>query len=129
MPPGGCGFYGAVVQVEKDNEDVGKVAIREIFKAFEPLQQVVAVDTDVNLYDPIDVDWAITTRFNADTDLIILKNQPGHILNPMVRVDPDGRGGRVTKMGLDATAPVPRTNRFERVSFKQVDLKKYKIKS
>lgn len=60
LAPGGCGFYGAVVQVEKDDEDVGKAAIREAFKAFEPLQQVVAVDTDVNLYDPIDIDWAKT---------------------------------------------------------------------
>jgi len=69
------------------------------------------------------------SRFTADTDLIILKDQRGHILNPMVRIDPDGRGGGVTKMGLDATAPVPRTSRFERVSFKEVDLKKYKIKN
>jgi len=129
LAPGGCGFYGAVVQVEKDDEEVGKTAIREAFKAFEPLQHVVAIDTDVNLYDPLDVNWAMTTRFNPDTDLIILKDQPGHILNPMVRIDPDGRGGRVTKMGLDATAPFPRTSRFERVSFKEVDLKKYKIEN
>jgi 2,5-furandicarboxylate decarboxylase 1 len=101
----------------------------ETFKAFEPLQQVVAVDTDVNLYDPLDVNWALTTRFNADTGLIILKNQQGHILNPMVRITPDGRGGTVTKVGLDATAPFPKTSTFERVRFKEVDLNKYRIES
>jgi len=31
-------------------------------------------------------------------------------------------------MGLDATAPFPRTKKFERVQFKDVDLKKYQIK-
>jgi len=128
LTPGGCGFYGAVIQVEKDGKEVGRAAILETFKAFEPLQQVVAVDTDVNLYDPIDVNWALTTRFNADTGLIILKDQQGHILNPMVRITPDGRGGTVTKMGLDATAPFPKTSTFERVRFKEVDLKKYRIK-
>jgi 2,5-furandicarboxylate decarboxylase 1 len=125
---GGCGFYGAVIQVEKDQPGVGKEAIRETFKAFEPLQRVIAVDKDVNLYDPNDFNWAITTRFNPDTDLIILKNQVGHILNPMVRLDPDGKGGTVTKMGIDATAPYPRTKKFERVSFKDVKLKEYEIK-
>lgn len=124
---GGCGFYGAVIQVEKDQPGVGKEAIRETFKAFEPLQRVIAVDKDVNLYDPNDFNWAITTRFNPDTDLIILENQVGHILNPMVRLDPDGKGGTVTKMGIDATAPYPRTKKFERVRFKDVKLKKYEI--
>ncbi len=127
LTPGGCGFYGAVVQVAKDKEDVGREAIMETFKAFPPLQHVVAVDTDVNLYDPIDVNWAITTRFNPDTNLTILKNQVGHILNPMVQINPDGKGGTVTKMGIDATAPYPMTSRFERVKFKEVDLKKYQI--
>lgn len=127
LTPGGCGFYGAVVQVEKDGADVGRRAIEETFAAFTPLQRVVAVDTDVNLYDPIDVNWAITTRFDPATNMIILKDQPGHILNPMVRINPDGKGGTVTKMGIDATAPYPRTEKFERVKFIDVDLSKYEI--
>ncbi|MBW1981414.1 MAG: UbiD family decarboxylase [Deltaproteobacteria bacterium] len=127
LTPGGCGFYGAVVQVEKDGAMVGRQAIMETFKAFKPLQRVVAVDTDVNLYDPIDVNWALTTRFNPDTDLIILPNQWGHILNPMVKVNADGKGGTVTKIGMDATCPFPRTERFERVDFKKVDLNNYQI--
>jgi 2,5-furandicarboxylate decarboxylase 1 len=128
LAPGGCGFYGAVVQVEKDGDKVGRDAITETFKAFPPLQWVVAVDSDVNLYDPVDVQWAITTRFNPDTNLIIQPNQVGHILNPMVKINPDGKGGTVTKMGMDATAPVPRTEKFERVTFKDVKLSDYQIK-
>ena len=128
LTPGGCGFYGAVVQVDKDGEDVGRKAIMAAFEAFKPLQRVVAVDMDVNLYDPIDVNWALTTRFNPDTDLMVLKDQWGHILNPMVRINPDGKGGTVTKIGMDATAPYPRTERFERVEFKEVDLDQYTIR-
>jgi 2,5-furandicarboxylate decarboxylase 1 len=124
---GGCGFYGVVVQVKKDRAGIAKAAIKETFKAFEPLQRVVAVDEDVNLYDPNDVNWAITTRFNPDRDLIVLPNQVGHILNPMVKIDPDGKGGTVTKMGIDATAPYPMTDTFRRVSFMDVNLKNYNI--
>jgi len=122
LPPGGCGFYGAVIQLEKSTEGVQEVAIRETFNAFPSLQWVIAVDTDVNIYDPIDVEWAFTTRFNAKKGFITLKDQPGHILNPMVE------GGLVTKVGIDATAPYPRTSIFERVKFKEVNLKDYEIK-
>ena len=124
---GGCGFYGAVIQVDKNQAGIGKAAIKETFKAFEPLQRVVAVDKDVNLYDPNDVNWAITTRFNPDRDLILLPNQIGHILNPMVKINQDGKGGTVTKMGIDATAPYPMTAKFRRVSFMEVNLQDYKI--
>ena len=127
LSPGGCGFYEAVVQVEKNRKGVGMEAIKETFNAFESLQRVVAVDMDVNLYDPIEVNWAINTRLNPDTNLLIMKNQKGHILNPMVRINPNGRGGTVTKIGIDATAPYPRTKKFERVSFKEVDLRNYQI--
>ena len=122
LPPGGCGFYKAVIQLDKSREGVQNEAIQETFKAFPSLQSVVAVDTDVNIYDPIDVDWAVTTRFNAKKGFITLPDQPGHILNPMVE------GGLVTKIGIDATAPYPRTSTFERVQFKDVNLKKYVIK-
>jgi len=121
LPPGGCGFYGTVLQLTKTREGVQNEAIQEAFKAFPSLQWVVAVDDDVNIYDPIDVEWAITTRFNAKKGFMMLKDQPGHILNPMVE------NGLVTKVGVDATAPFPRTAAFERVKFKDVNLKDYVI--
>ncbi len=127
LTPGGCGFYGAVVQVEKDGPNTGMDAVKETFKAFKPLQRVVAVDSDVNLYDSIDVNWALTTRFNPDTDLLVMPKQWGHILNPMVKINPDGKGGTVTKIGMDATAPFPKDKQFERVTFKDVNLKDYRI--
>lgn len=121
LPPGGCGFYGAVIQLDKQQEGVQDTAIRETFKAFPSLQWVTAVDADVDLYDPIDVEWAFTTRFNAEKGFMILPDQEGHILNPMVKQ------GRVTKIGIDATAPFPRSSAFERTHFKEVNLRDYLI--
>lgn len=128
LPPGGCGFYQAVVQVKNTRPAIAQDVIRETFNAFRSLQRVVVVDTDVNIFDAVDVDWAITTRFNADTGLVVLPNEEGHILNPVVKVNPDGKGGTVTKIGIDALVPYHEDReKFERVEFKRVDLARYDI--
>lgn len=85
------------------------------------------VDGDVDIFDPVDVEWAITTRFNADTGLLVLPNEEGHILNPMVTIAPDGSSGTITKLGMDATIPPGDKQRFERVLYKAVDLDDYDI--
>jgi 2,5-furandicarboxylate decarboxylase 1 len=128
LPHGGCGFYEAVVQVRNTRADIGKDAIRATFRAFRPLQRVIVVDTDVDLRDAVDVDWAVTTRFDPDRDLILLPGEEGHILNPMVTLNSAGTGGTITKMGMDALVPfgAPR-HRFERVRFRSVDLSSYDI--
>lgn len=129
LPPGGCGFYEAVVQVENTRARIGQDVIRETFRAFRSLQRVIAVDTDVDIFNPVDVDWAVTTRFNADTDLMVLPGEEGHILNPMVTLNPDGKGGTITKVGMDAMVPFDQKGgKFERVQFQEVDLKRYDIK-
>jgi 2,5-furandicarboxylate decarboxylase 1 len=127
LPPGGCGFYEAVIQVDAPAPGVGQQIIREAFAAFRSLQRVVVVDNDVNLFDPVDVDWAITTRFNADTGLLILPGEEGHILNPMVSIAENGKSGTVTKIGMDATVPPGDPARFERVRYQQVDLRDHDI--
>ncbi len=54
----------------------------------------------------------------------ILPGQDGHILNPIV----NGKGGTVSKMGIDALIPFDRDRAsFTRVKFKEVDLSKYDI--
>jgi 2,5-furandicarboxylate decarboxylase 1 len=130
LPHGGCGFYTAVVQVRKPRPGIAQEVIRATFRAFRSLQRVTVVDSDVDLFDASDVDWAITTRFDAAAGLVVLPNEEGHILNPVVRINPDGKGGTVTKIGIDATVP-PGADaaKFERVEFKRVDLARYDIRA
>src|SRR5574340_963747 len=127
LPPGGCGFYAAVVQVENARPGLGPEVIRRTFAAFKSLQRVTVVDTDVDLFDPVDVEWATTTRFDPGKDLVLLPDQEGHILNPVVTIDADGKGGRITKIGIDAMAPYQGGFAFQRVQFQPVDLSKYEI--
>ncbi len=118
---GGCGFYHAVIQLNKQVEGIQRNAIMATFAAFPPLKMVTAVDDDVNIYDPRDVEWALATRMWPDRDLIVIPAALGHELNPTTD------GGLGAKLGIDATAPVPRPDRFQRMQFQPVSLAEYQF--
>lgn len=118
---GGCGFYHAVIQLKKNAEGIAKNAIMATMAAFPSLRLVIAVDDDVDLYDPDDVEWALATRFRADRDLFTVPAAKGHELNPITDA------GITHKVGLDATAPYPRPSAFERATTLAVDLDNYDI--
>ncbi len=118
---GGCGFYHAVIQLKKNAEGVQKNAIMATFAAFPSLKMVIAVDEDVDIYNPDDVEWALAARFRADRGLFVIPFARGHELNPSTD------NGVTHKVGIDATAPYPRPEAFERAKTADVDLSKYVI--
>jgi 2,5-furandicarboxylate decarboxylase 1 len=61
---------------------------------------VIVVDEDVDVRDPVDVEWALAFRFQADKDVVVFSHGVGQILDPST-------GGRRdwAIMGLDATVP------------------------
>lgn len=113
------GFYTAAIQMDPKVPGMGKQAILAAFAAFPPLQVVTAVNSDVDIFNERDVQWALATRFNPDKDLIVINNASGHELNPMVE------NGLVNKIGFDCTCPTPLPERFKRVAFLDVNLEKY----
>ncbi len=104
ITPGGASWLHAVVQIDKKGPDDGCAAIEAAFRGHGSLKHVVIVDTDVNPYDPAEVEWAIATRFQADRDLVVLTDQPGSSLDPSGYHEP-GQKARSAKLGLDATMP------------------------
>jgi UbiD family decarboxylase len=116
ITPGGTSWLHAVVQIEKQGPDDGHKAIEAAFRGHGSLKHVVIVDTDVNIYDPMEVEWAIATRFQAHTDLVVLTNQPGSSLDPSGMHEP-GKKALTSKMGLDATIPWG----GDPTSFKKID--------
>lgn len=119
---GGGGFYHAVVQIKKVYEGTQRNAVLATLAAFPSLKQVIVVDDDVDIYDPEDVEWAMCTRFNPATDIILVNNAFGHELNPVTK------NGLTAKVGFDATTPHPRPKEYERVKFQKVDISQYQIK-
>ncbi len=120
ITPGGTSWLHAVVQINKQNEEDGKRAIEAAFRGHSSLKHVVVVDTDVDIFDSNQVEWAIATRFQADRDLVVLTDQPGSSLDPSATQVP-GQKARTAKMGLDATAPLGRARAgYERVVYQPV---------
>jgi UbiD family decarboxylase len=118
---GGCSWLHAIVQIEKQQGDDGKKAIRAAFEGHKSLKHCVVVDADINIDDPNDIEWAIATRFQADKDAIILPNQRGSSLDPSGDLA-EGKKARTCKMGVDATIPFVHTGKgFKRVQYRKPD--------
>ncbi|MBF0276387.1 MAG: UbiD family decarboxylase [SAR324 cluster bacterium] len=116
---GGCGFYHAIVQISQVRAGWGKQAIMATFAAFAPLKMVTVVDDDVDIRNPSDVEWAMTTRLDGQTGILKIDNVFGHGLNPTFS---DYIG---TKIGFDATRPFPFGPEYDRATVKKVDLSEY----
>ncbi len=122
ITPGGCSWLHAVVQIDKKNEDDGKKAIEAAFLGHKSLKQVVVVDTDIDIYSPDSVEWAVATRVQADKDVVIKTKQKGSSLDPSA----DPHTYETAKMGIDATRPlVAHGKNYSKAEWMGVDAKKY----
>lgn len=111
LSAGGSGWLHAVVSIEKQLDGDGKNALLAAFAAHPSLKHAVVVDSDVNVFDVSDVEWAIATRFQANEDLIIVNNVRGSTLDSSANQET----GLTTKMGIDATKPYSKPKeKFER---------------
>jgi len=120
--PGGCSWLHAIVQIDKMSEDDGKKAINGAFIGHSSCKHVFIVDKDIDIYDPLSVEWAMATRFQGDVDMIIKDKEPGSSLDPSAELGTK----MTTKMGFDLTKPlIAKGKSFERADFPQVDLEKY----
>ncbi len=120
--PGGCSWLHAIVQIEKVSEEDGKNAIYGAFAGHGSCKHIFIVDKDIDIYDPLSVEWAMATRFQGDTRMIIKDKEPGSSLDPSA--EPGTK--LTTKIGFDLTKPmIAKGKSFERVDFPKVNLDKY----
>ena len=125
ITPGGCSWLHAVVQIEKQRQDDGMKAIDAAFKGHGSLKHCVVVDKDIDIYNLNEVEWAISTRFQADKNLIIKPNQPGSSLDPSADLS-EGKKAVTCKAGIDATISFDKKDKkFERGEYRKVNLKDY----
>jgi len=101
---GGCGWFHAIVSIEKLKDGDAKNALMAVFGAHPSLKHAIVVDADIDVFNPVEVEWAIATRFQASEDLIIIPNARGSTLDPSA----DQESGETTKLGVDATRPLNR---------------------
>jgi UbiD family decarboxylase len=101
LTDGGCGWLSSVVQIIPQNEGDGVRAIHAALDGHRSMKQVVVVDKDIDIADSARVEWALMTRWQPDTDTVILSDQKGSSLDPSRSQD-----GTTSKIGMDATLPL-----------------------
>ena len=105
LPPEGCSYRMAVVQMKKAYPGHAK---RVMFGVWSFLRQfmytkfIVVVDEDVNIRDWKEVIWAITTRVDPSRDTMMVDQTPIDYLDFASPVS-----GLGSKMGIDATNKWP----------------------
>ena len=122
ISPGGCSWLHAIVQIDKQHEDDGLNAIQAAFAGHRSCKHVFVVDPDIDIYDPLAVEWALATRFQAGRQMVVLEREPGSSLDPSA--EPGTH--RTSKVGFDLTRPLhPAGKDFERAAFPQIDLSRF----
>ena len=122
ISPGGSSWLHAIVKIDKKTEEDGKKAIEGTFAGHTSCKHVFIVDKDINIYDPLSVEWAMATRFQGDTRMIVKDKEPGSSLDPSA--EPGTK--MTTKIGFDLTKPlVIKGKSFDIAEFPKVDVKKY----
>ena len=125
----GGGKYIAVIQFQKkvsSDEGRQRQAALLAFASFAELKHVFLVDEDVDCFDMEDVLWAMTTRFQADRDLILIPGVQCHPLDPSNQPEYSPlirEKGNACKAIFDCTVPWDQKDRFVRAKFKEVDPK------
>ncbi|HET7344884.1 MAG TPA: UbiD family decarboxylase [Nitrososphaeraceae archaeon] len=110
LTQGGCKWLHAVVQISKKRDSDPKKAIDAAFSAHRSLKNVIVVDDDIDPSDPVAVEYALATRFQADKDIVIIPKVRGSSLDP----SSDQKNLLTAKMGIDATKSFSkRTEGFE----------------
>jgi len=111
LSAGGSGWLHAIISIEKQLDGDGKNALLAAFAAHPSLKHAVVVDSDIDVFDVSDVEWAVATRFQAGEDLIVINNVRGSTLDSSA----DQETGLTAKMGVDATRPFTKPkDKFER---------------
>ena len=119
ITPGGCCHWHAVIAIQPHPGD-GKNAVMAALSVAD-MKHVTVVEDDIDVFDPVDVEWAVATRVQADRDVTIVSNARSKPLDPSLRIEP-GKVPTTAKMGIDATIAddVPRA-RFHRIAYAYAD--------
>ena len=100
-------YLSGALSICKQFENEPRNILMAAFGSFKFLKNFIIVDHDVDVFDPKDVFWAISTRLRAEQGVSIIPNAMGF--------GRDTYGIHSAKMGIDATAPFDCWEEFERV--------------
>jgi 2,5-furandicarboxylate decarboxylase 1 len=100
LTEGGSNWLTAIIQIHKRLEGESKNVLLAAFTNHPSLKIAIVVDDDIDPTDPVAVEYAISTRCQADKGILIISNAKGSSLDP----SSDQVNLLTTKLGIDATA-------------------------
>jgi 2,5-furandicarboxylate decarboxylase 1 len=106
------GIFGLVVQMTpRAYGEAKNVLLAALSSEYHHPKVVIAVDEDVDIFNPLEVLWAISTRVNPQVDVVVIPNTHNHAMDASL---PElGAPGTAlwqrygSKMLIDATIPPP----------------------
>ncbi len=110
LPPFACGFI-AILSIKRDSVKEARNALLSALSAHPVVKYAIVVDEDINIRDEREVLWALATRSGGDEDIIVVPKTFGHV------ADPASNGGMVNKVGIDATFPPEKREKYKRVEY------------
>ena len=120
--PGSCCYWEIVASIKKRPGE-GKNALLALLSLAE-VKMVIVTDDDINIFDPVELDWALTFRVQADRDVIIVSGARGKHIDPSMKAWTFSKDALPTtaKLGIDATIPegVSR-KRYERLTYPYIE--------
>jgi 2,5-furandicarboxylate decarboxylase 1 len=125
MTMGGVTFWHAVISIKKQAGE-GKNALLAALSVMD-IKHVVVVDDDIDVFNPVEVEWAIATRVQGDRDIMIISNARGKPLDPSLAPTPHGIVPTTAKVGIDATISegIPK-ERYQRITYAYAETAKIK---
>lgn len=101
LPPEACSYRAMVVSIDKRYPGQARrvmMGLWSMLPQFSMTKLIIAVDPEINVRNWPDVIWALSTRFDASRDLVVIPDTPIDYLD--FASPRSGLGG---KLGLDAT--------------------------
>ncbi len=92
--------WSAVVSIKKKRPAQAKQIIYTLLSKAS-LKRVIIVDDDIDVFNPVEVDWAVQFRSGPD-DYVVTTELPAIELDPMITTPPN----LLKKIGIDATLPL-----------------------
>jgi 4-hydroxy-3-polyprenylbenzoate decarboxylase len=104
LPPEACSYRAMVVSIDKRYPGQARrimMGLWSMLPQFNYTKLIIAVDDDIDVKNWQDVIWALSTRFDASRDLMLVENTPIDYLDFA-----SPKSGLGSKLGLDATTKI-----------------------
>ncbi|AEM38064.1 Carboxylyase-related protein [Pyrolobus fumarii 1A] len=82
LTKGGGGWLNAVIAFDKIDDALARLAGIAAIAGHPSVKNVIVTTADVNIDDPVDVEWAVATRVQHDHDVIVIRGVRGSTLDP-----------------------------------------------